>query len=198
MTLISAISISLIVAVYFLDQSGYQFPYLDFLCSNYTTDFLPAEKSTKGLTPIPGTNVNINRTDIFKSSNINNNILQEQQEQPLQKVKVNATPCSSQLILYQASVLFKVLKKRKMRMRTRKIKRFLCQKKKWKWRALQHWLTTFSRQLFLQSSLSQMFAEILATPLRLIYVCVYIVQSVPIKFFKSFYTYHLIISSTYA
>ena len=91
MTLISAISISLILVVYFLDQSGYQFPFLDFLCSSQTPYFLPTEESTKGLAPIAGTNVNINRTDIFKSSNINNNILQEQQEQPHQKVQVNAT-----------------------------------------------------------------------------------------------------------
>ena len=74
MTRISAISISLILVVYFLDQSGYQFPYLDFLCSSYTPDFLPTEKSTKGLAPIAGTNANVNLTDIFKSSNINNNI----------------------------------------------------------------------------------------------------------------------------
>ena len=55
MTRISPISISLILVVYFLDQSGYQFPYLDFLCSSCTPDFLPTEKSTKGLAPIAGT-----------------------------------------------------------------------------------------------------------------------------------------------
>ena len=97
MTLISAISISLILVVYFLDQSGYQFPYLDFLCSSQTPDFLPTEESTKGLAPIAGTNADTNRTDVFKSSNINSNILQEQQEQPHQKVQVNATPVNNSL-----------------------------------------------------------------------------------------------------
>ena len=52
MILISAISISLILVVFFLDQSGCQFPYLDFLRSSYTPDFLPTEKSIKGLAPI--------------------------------------------------------------------------------------------------------------------------------------------------
>ena len=52
MILISAISISLILVVFFLDQSGCQFPYLDFLRSSYTPDFLPTEKSIKGLAAI--------------------------------------------------------------------------------------------------------------------------------------------------
>ena len=134
MTLISAISISLIPVVYFLDQSGYQFPYLDFLCSSYTTDFLPAEKSTKELTPIPGTNVNINRTDIFKSSNINNNILQEQQEQPLQKVQVNATPVNNplqQLAGLVSSESFVQSFEEEDEDEHKESKRLLCQEKKW-------------------------------------------------------------------
>ena len=134
MTQISAISISLILVVYFLDQSGYQFPYLDFLCSNYRTDFLPAEKSTKGLTPIPGTNVNINRTDIFKSSNINNNILQEQQEQPLQKVQVNATPVNNplqQLADLVSSESFVQSFEEEDEDEDKESERLLCQEKKW-------------------------------------------------------------------